>query len=49
MPRSAKFLLEVSEPVSLKVNSEDYFREKKCQDFTFLKLFSLSRKRFKYF
>ena len=28
MPCSVTFLLEVSEPVSLKVNSKDYFRGK---------------------
>ena len=38
MPCSATFLLEVSEPVSLKVTTENYFRSKKCQKFTFLTL-----------
>ena len=30
MPFSATFLQEVSEPVSLKVTTEDYFTGKKC-------------------
>ena len=38
MSCSATFLVEVSEPVSPKVSTEDYFKGKKCQNFTFLTL-----------
>ena len=38
MSYSATFLLEVGEPISLKISTEDYFRSKKCQNFTFLTL-----------
>ena len=38
MSCSAIFLLEVSQPVLLKVISEDYLRGKKRQNFAFLTL-----------
>ena len=38
IPFLVKFLLEVREPVSLKVATEGYFRGKKCQSFTYLML-----------
>ena len=38
MSYSAAFLLEVSEPVSLKITTEDCFSSKKCQNFTLLTL-----------
>ena len=41
---SAAFLLEVREPVSLKVITKDYFRGKKCQDFTYLALYLYMKK-----
>ena len=44
MSCSATFLIEVREPVSLKVTTENYFRGKKCQNFTFWHSSSKSKK-----
>ena len=45
MTCSARFLLEVSEPVSLKVTTEDYFRGKKMSKLYIFDTIALDQKR----
>ena len=44
MPCSATFLLEVSEPISLKVTTENYFRSKNAKNLHFWRYSSKSKK-----